>query len=230
MNEYKNHNNILTTLNNYLSPETVINLNKNYSIDVSLLSQPIKKILSTLNVFSVLTTENNLFAFGNILLRKNKIKDIFANELFFCGLKQNNDILIWGDQFKKYVLKSVDRQNFKNCSIKTLTNGFSILSNKNLYLIKDKAEVNTIKNVAQSETVGELKIFKTADKIIYFKNDINDVKEFSLTSLNQLENNLKETELEQDLEQERLTAKKILVDKLMSNKNRLIQIIKKSLS
>lgn len=229
MNEYKNCNNILTTLNNYLSPETVINLNKNYSIDVSLLSQPIKKILSTSNVFSVLTTENNLFAFGNILLRKNKIKDIFANKLFFCGFKQNNDILIWGDQFKKYVLKSVDRQNFKNCSIKTLANGFSVLSNKNLYLIKDKAEVNTIKNVVQSETVGELKIFKTADKIIYFKNNINDVKEFSLSSLNQLKNNLKESDPEPDLEQERLTAKKILVDKLMSNKNRLMQIIKKSL-
>lgn len=213
MVEYNNNNNNIILLNNYLSSESIIELNKKYSIELSLLSQQIKKILLTDNLFSILTINGNLFSFGNLLFRTNKIIDIYSNKLFFCGIKQNNDILIWGENFDKYILKLCNKQGIKNYSIKTFDNGFSILSSNNLYLIKDKSECIIIKNITKVETFGELNFFKTEDKIIYFKNDVNDVKEFSL-----LEDSSKKNKM-----------KNIFINKLMNDKSRLLYIIKKTI-
>jgi hypothetical protein len=110
-------------------------------------------------------------------------------------------------------LKNVDKTHSKNLAIKSLTNGFYMLLNKNLHLIKDKCQITTIKDINQFETINDIKIAKTKNKIIYFKNDVNDIKE-----------------IPNDNSNSKNCMKQLFANKLLNDKNRLLQIIKKSLN
>jgi hypothetical protein len=200
----------------YLTENTIKCITSKYDISKLKLTNEIKQCCYTNLSFSLITKDHDLITFGydNFYLTheiSNKFTKIVSNNIYFCGLTDENIVFFWGTNKKKKMLKyKIDK--FNNELVSTY-NGFIIYSQNMLHLWSNlNNDATIIKNITQFINLKNISLINQHNNIYYIKND--NIDNIFLCDIKTNNLNLNRIKIK-------------IIDKLMNDKTRLFKIVSK---
>jgi len=175
--EIKNDSDTLKLVNGFLTRESINLLVNKYSIDENLINKPINIVKNTAKSFSLYTDnkvvsfgENNYYSDKKVFVVETDIKKLYANNVMFCAITNNDKVIFWGNENKK----QNDKYNVNvDVSIIEKENYFIGIEKEsnNMYFWSNES-INAIKNIKYYFSSNGLNVIKKNNtEFHYYLND-----------------------------------------------------------